>query len=125
MQEQLVFNDEIAKFKTLADLLEDVVYRNSKMSAGEIAAALDLSPSELTRMIRHNDYADEYRRNFPLAKLPLLLEVTEDYRLIHWLNYKYLVPEEAKRRVRLEKLERTLPIIEAALKEIKGFKRGK
>jgi hypothetical protein len=123
-QQELSLDNEVMKFKSVEELLEDVIYRNPKMSASEIAAALDKSPSELSRMIRPNP-DQEYQRRFPLSDLPRLIEATEDNRIIEWLYFKYLVPEETKRRIKLEKLERALPLIESALREIKGIKKGK
>jgi hypothetical protein len=78
-----------------------------------VAADLDMSVSELSRKLADNP-ADPV--NFPLNRLPELIEATGDKRPIYWLVEKFLEDAETKRKRNLDTIGDLLPRLEAALK---------
>ena len=76
-----------------------------------IAADLDMSVSELSRKL--NDTADVH---FPLKRLPELIEVTGDNRLIYWLIEKFLEDKEAKQKRAIEEIASLLPKLQQLVK---------
>lgn len=93
------------------------VVRASVYSCGRafksVAADLDMSVSELSRKLSDNPNDPV---NFPLNRLPELIEATGDKRPVYWLVEKFLEDADVKRKRNLDTLGMLLPQIEAALK---------
>lgn len=101
------------QFPEFIDLLAAVVYASRPGLTG-IAAALDKSPSLLSRMLsRHADDP----RHLPAADIPKIIQSTGDRRPIYWLIEKFLEDPEVKRRRALDYLAELMPQLQGLLKE--------
>jgi hypothetical protein len=99
------------QFRTLKQVLAAAVY-GFRGGLGAVAVHCDLSPSALSRMLNENE-GDP--RHLPVDLLPLIVEVTQDMRPVHWLVAKFLPSEEARTRAAVAQLENLAPQIVAAL----------
>ena len=77
-----------------------------------IAADIDYSPSLLSRMLVDNP---DDPRNFPVDRLPDLIEATGDRRPVLWLVEKFLEDAESQRRHAMEQLASVMPQLMKAL----------
>ena len=97
------------------------VVRASVYSCGHpfkaVAAELDLSVSELSRMLGHNPNDP---RNFPLERLPDLIRATGDKRPVLWLVESFLDDPSARRQHAVDRLGALLPEIAALVKEARA-----
>lgn len=97
------------------------VVRASVYSCGRqfkaVAADLDLSVSELSRMLADNPNDP---RNFPVARLAELIHATGDKRPVLWLAEKFLEEPEARRQSAIDKLQSILPEIASLLAEARA-----
>lgn len=96
------------QFPELMDLVVAVVY-GSRGGLGGVAAALDKSPSLLSRMLNRNP---EEQRHLPLSDLPKIIESTRDHRIIHWLVEKYCEDPDAQRKRQMEEIANLLPTLQ-------------
>lgn len=83
----------------------------------DVAADLDLSMSELSRRLNPSQ-GDP--RNFDVNLLVEFIEKTGDLTPLHWLNAKFLTDDHSRKALAVQKLERMLPEIAAALNEVKA-----
>jgi len=117
MQLKLDFDASITtQFKELEDVVAAVVY-GYKGGLGAVAAACDVAPSTLSRMLNRNE--DDPRR-FPLEYLAPVIEVTKDLRPIHWLVAKFVPDPQARRDAAMATLVSLLPQIVSIVEEVKG-----
>lgn len=99
------------RFPNIEDVLVASVYSGKKPHK-TIAYDLDESPSSLTRKVKGD-------LEFPVSKLPALIESTEDTTIIHWLIEKFLVDSSETREAALKQLAAMVPEIQALLKAAK------
>ncbi len=78
-----------------------------------IAADLDMSSSRLSRMLNEADP----NLNFPLHRLPDLIQATGDDTPIRWLVEKFCEDPEAKRKRVVAELSKTLGKVQALLQQ--------
>lgn len=108
------------RFRTLRSVMAAVVYQ-SKIGLDGCAAACDVSPSTLSRMLNEQDEV-ENKRNFPADFIAPIVMKTNDARPLQWLNEK-CTPDEATRIERvLSKAEIVLPAIEEFVKLVPALK---
>ena len=79
-----------------------------------IAADLDYSPSLLSRMLADNP---DDPRNFPVDRLPDLVEATGDKRPVLWLVEYFLEDAESRRKQALDQLASMMPQLQQALRQ--------
>ena len=103
------------QFPEFIDLIAAVVY-GARGGIKSVAADLDLSPGQLSRMLSR-DTGD--RRYFPAELVPALVESTQDKRPVYWMVEKFLEDEDAKRRRAVDELTQMLPAIQQALEAVK------
>jgi hypothetical protein len=101
------------QFPDLMDLVSVVVY-GSRPGLGGVAAALDKSPSLLSRMLNKNP--DE-QRNLPAEDLPKIVNATGDKRIVYWLIEKFCEDKDSKRNRALDRLAEMLPDIQSTLEQ--------
>lgn len=77
-----------------------------------LAADLDYSPSKLSRMLADNP---DDPINFPLHRLPDLIEATGDPTPVYWLIERFLEPADHKHERAASLLAQLLPLVQAAL----------
>lgn len=99
------------QFPDLMDLISVVVY-GSRSGLGGVAAAIDKSPSLLSRMLNKNP--DE-QRNLPLADLTKIITETGDLRPVYWLIEKFCEDKDAKTRRAMSRLPELLEEIKEVL----------
>jgi hypothetical protein len=109
------------QFRTLKQVCAACVY-GFRGGLGAVAIHCDLSPSALSRMLNENE---DDPRHLPVDLLTSIIEVTQDYRPIHWLIAKFLPSEEVRARAAVTQLESVLPQITAALAVLQKSKRTK
>lgn len=92
------------RFPTFMDAIRHVVY-GGKARPKNIAADLDLSQSELSKMISGLE-----NRRFPVQRLDELIEATGDLTPVYWLVEKFCledaITDEQLKRALMESLER-------------------
>jgi hypothetical protein len=104
------------RFPTLMDVVRHDVENCGKLKK-TIAADMDMSPSEFSRILADNP-ADP--RNFTLNMLPAFVRATGRKTTIYWLIEAFLEDPE-KRKVRaLETLSEMLPQIAALVKDARA-----
>jgi hypothetical protein len=106
------------QFKTLKQCVAAVVY-GSRIGLNGCAAACDVSPSTLTKMLNKQDDA-ENQRHLPLDFLPLIVEATGDLRPLQWLGAKFLPNDEMRRDAAIARMEQLLPELASLLAASKG-----
>lgn len=99
------------RYPNIEDVLVASVYSGKKPHK-TIAYDLDESPSSLTRKVKGD-------LEFPVSKLPALIESTGDTTIIHWLIERFLVDHGEAKQAALSKLATLIPEIEALLKAAK------
>lgn len=100
------------QFPSFAHCISAAVYGCGKPFKN-IAADLDLTSSYLSRMLNENDDG----ANFPLHRLPALIEATGDHRPIYWLVEQFCRSNEDKRERALSALAEMLPRIEKLVRQ--------
>ena len=80
-----------------------------------VAADLDYSPSRLSRMLADNP---DDPINFPLDRLPDLLQATGDLSPIYWLIERFLEDEESRKRRAIAELQQLLPKLGTLLRSV-------
>lgn len=101
------------RYETLLDCVEASVAGCGKQKKS-IAMDLDIQPSTFSRMFS----LDDSGVNFPLSKLPRLIEVTGDLAPIFWLVEKYCEGEDAKQKRALAEIPAALDRIQKLLKAV-------
>lgn len=108
------------KFGKLLDLLAAQT-TNSRRPLKSIASDMDLSPSDLTRKLRHYD-GDP--RAFSVEDLDRWITATGDLSPLHWLLEKHVVMARDAREELLDRLAEKygeLDDLAALLKELRGM----
>lgn len=106
----------VHQFPEFRDVVRASVYSCGRQFKA-IAADLDLSVSELSRMLADNP-GDP--RHFPVARLPELIAATGDRRPVLWLAERFLEEPGARRQSAIDRLGTLLPEIAALLAEAKS-----
>ena len=103
------------RYPDLIDLIAAVVYGN-RLGLSEIAAALDMAPSQLSRML--NRQSDD-KRHFPANALPALITVTGDLRPVYWLVEAFIESPDVRKQRAVDEISALLPRIHDLLGQIK------
>lgn len=104
------------RFPTLMDVIRNDVENCGKLKK-QIAAEMDMSPSEFSRVLAGNP-SDP--RNFIIDMLPGFIAATGRKTTIYWLLEKFLQDPEKRRTRALETLSAMLPEIARLVKDAKG-----
>ena len=104
----------VSQFPDWHDLIAHVVY-GSRIGLAGVAAHLDRSPSELSRMLNKNP---DDPRNLPDRDVVLIIEATGDHRPVYWLIERFLEDPQAKRDRAREDLAALVPQLKAVLAEL-------
>lgn len=119
---QLPLNFEVgltARFRRLEDAINHTVLNYSKgMEA--VAAALDQSPSELSRRLNAHlaqKEGDANNRPLRVADMVGTLEETKDYRPIFWLIERFLRDPEVQRTQAIHELAKVMPYVQALIEQ--------
>ena len=109
------------RFKSLKQVCAHAVY-SSRGGLTGVAAALDMSPSELSKRLSETDSSD----NRPLrdSDIEKIIQETGDHSIVHWQVEKYLGDPQAKRDAAMSQLVALAPVF-AALAEQAGVSIGK
>jgi hypothetical protein len=107
------------QFRTLKQCVAACVY-GYRGGLGTVAAACDVSPSALSRMLNENE---DDPRHLPIDFLTKIIEVTGDIRPLQWLAAKFVPDEDTRRDMALSRIEQILPGLVADLAAIKGKRR--
>lgn len=106
------------QFPRLRDLLNAVVY-GSRGSLNAVAADLDVSPSELSRMLnRHPEQGDP--RKLDIDDFVAILASTGDPRPLQWLAEKFTRSPEDVRAQAAQQLAALLPMVGALIEQAGG-----
>lgn len=97
------------QFPELIDLVASVVY-GSRIGLKGCAAALDMSPSNLSRILSRRDPDDV--RHFDIGWISPLIQATDDRRPISWLIEKHLEDPETKRKQLVDQVATVLPLLQ-------------
>ena len=106
------------QFRTLKQCVAAVVY-GYRGGLNSVAAACDVSPSTLSRMLNENE---DDPRHLPLGFLPLIVEATGDIRPLQWLAAKFLPDDNMRREAALSRIEQVLPQL---LADVVALKKGR
>lgn len=101
------------QFETFREVVRASVYDCGRQFKA-VAADLDLSVSELSRMLADNA-SDP--RHFPIYRLPDLIRATGDKRPVLWLVESFLDDPGARRQHAVDRIEALLPELVAMVKE--------
>lgn len=96
------------QYRTLRECLCAVVYQ-FRGGIGGVAAAIDMSPSDLGRRLNHGD--GDPLRNLDIDLLAAIVEATGDHRPVLWLVERFLPSDEQKRRAAVDTLATLMPQI--------------
>lgn len=96
-----------AQFPRLEDVFVAVVYSH-RLGLNGVAAALDQSPSEMSR--RLNRESDDHRP-LRVQDMVAILQATSDFRPIYWLIEKFMESPEARRVRASDQLVSLLPAL--------------
>ena len=114
MQLDLDFERGLAeRFPTLMDVVRNDVENCGKLKKS-IAADMDMSPSEFSRVLANNP-SDP--RNFTLDMLPAFIKATGRKTTIYWLIEAFLDDPVKRRESALATLAEMLPGIAALVKQ--------
>lgn len=108
------------QFRSLKEVCAAVVH-GYRGGISAVAAHCDLAPSTLSRMLA---FKDDETRTLPADLVTSIMEVTKDYRPIHWQIAKFLPSEEVRARAAVMQLEGVLPQITAALAVLQKHAKG-
>lgn len=104
------------QFRTLKQCVAAVVY-GYRGGLSSVAAACDVSPSTLSRMLNENE---DDPRHLPLDFLPLIIEATGDIRPLQWLAAKFLPDDNMRRDAAISRIEQLLPVLVADMATLKA-----
>jgi hypothetical protein len=104
------------QFRTLKQCVAAVVY-GYRGGLNSVAAACDVSPSTLSRMLNENE---DDPRHLPLDFLPLIVEATGDIRPLQWLAARFVPDDDMRREAALSRIEQLLPGLVADVATLKG-----
>lgn len=107
-----------ARFPKLRDLLTSVVY-DSRGSLNAVAADLDCSPSELSRMLNRLPQQGDPRK-LDIEDFVGIIASTGDVRPIEWLIEKFTADPERRRAQATEELARLMPAIAELIEQAGG-----
>jgi hypothetical protein len=107
--------------KTLRECVAAVVYQHPH-GIGGVAAAVDMSPSELGRRLNHAK--DDPQRNLDIDDVVRIVEATGDHRPVLWLVEKFLPSDEQKRKSAVDQLSNLMPQLAALLAEAGATGKG-
>lgn len=117
LQLKLDFDAGICEqYRTLKQVVAAVVY-GYRGGLGAVAAACDVSPSTLSRMLNENE---DDPRHLPLDFLPKIIEETGDLRPLQWLAAKFLPDDKTRRDAAVAGIESLLPHLCALLASAKA-----
>lgn len=105
-----------AQYPRLRDVLVAVVY-GSRPGLKGVAAEIDVSPSELSRML-NVDQSDP--RKLDVDDFVAILSATGDMRPLHWLAEKFTRSPEDVRAQAAEQLQALLPMIGTLIEQAGG-----
>lgn len=111
-----------SRHRSLEDCLAAVVH-NYRGGMEAVAAALDMSPSELSRRLNAHVQAKEgdvSNRPLRVADLVGIVVATGDYRPIYWLAEKFLRDPDSQRSAAMQQMAVLAPIF-VALAEQAGI----
>lgn len=103
------------QFRTLKQCVAAVVY-GYRGGLNSVAAACDVSPSTLSRMLNEN--MDD-PRHLPLDFLPSIIQATGDLRPLQWLAAKFLPDDNMRREAAISRIEQLLPQLAADMATLK------
>lgn len=103
------------RYPDLIDLIAAVVYGN-RLGLNDIAGALDMAPSQLSRML--NRQSDD-KRHFPANALPALIAATGDLRPVYWLVERFVESPDVRKQRAVDELATLLPRIDELLRQVK------
>lgn len=109
------------QFRSLRECVAAVVY-SSRAGLGGCAAACDVSPSTLTKMLnRQKD--DENERHLPVDFITIIIGETKDIRPLLWLAAKFLPDDASRQEAVLARVEQLLPAMTEAMSLFGQLKR--
>jgi hypothetical protein len=108
----------LEQFRTLKQCVAAVVY-SYRGGLSSVAAACDVAPSTLSRMLNENE---DDPRHLPLDFLPSIVEVTGDIRPLQWLAAKFIPDDNTRREAALSRIEQLLPQLMA---DVATMKKGR
>ena len=112
MQREFDFQPGLTRqFPNYMDLLAAVVY-GSRIGLSGVAAELDVSPSQLSRMLNRNP---DDLRHLPADAIPKIVRATGDYRPVYWLMESFLEDPDAKRKRAIDELQLLVPQIQSLI----------
>jgi hypothetical protein len=106
------------QFRTLKQCVAAVVY-GYRGGLNSVAAACDVSPSTLSRMLNENE---DDPRHLPLDFLPSIIDATGDIRPLQWLAAKFLPDDAMRREAALSRIEQLLPQL---MSDVATLKKGR
>lgn len=119
---QLALDFEVgltARFRRLEDCINHTVLNYTKgMEA--VAAALDQSPSELSRRLNAHlaqKEGDVNNRPLRVADMVGTMEETKDYRPIFWLVERFMRDPEVQRTQAIHQLAQVMPYVTALIEQ--------
>ena len=119
LQLKLDFEPGITEqFRTLKQCVAACVY-GYRGGLGNVAAACDVSPSALSRMLNENE---DDPRHLPIDFLTAIIATTGDIRPLQWLAAKFVPDEDTRRDVALTQLEKILPLLPGLMADIAASK---
>lgn len=107
------------QFRTLKQCVAACVY-GYRGGLGSVAAACDVSPSALSRMLNENE---DDPRHLPIDFLTKIIEATGDIRPLQWLAAKFVPDEDTRRDMALSRIEQMMPALVEALAAAKSKRR--
>ena len=111
------------QYPRFKDLLMVVVY-NSRAGLSGIAAACDVSPSLLSRMLKTDDDDKDQKRNLPIELLPTIIAETGDLRPVYWLVEKFVPTKDELQRAAMDKIVEMVPALLLLLQAAQDEKSG-
>jgi hypothetical protein len=107
------------QFRTLKQCVAASVY-GYRGGLGTVAAACDVSPSALSRMLNENE---DDPRHLPIDFLTKIIEVTGDIRPLQWLAAKFIPDEDTRHEMAVARLEQMVPALLETLAAAKSKRR--
>lgn len=102
------------QFPELIDLVTAVVY-GSRAGLSGVAGELDMSPSQLSRMLNRNP---DDLRHLPAAALVNIVRATDDRRIIFWFMEKFLEDSDTKKKRAISELASLVPQVQRLLDSV-------
>jgi len=116
----LVFTPGLtAQFRTLEDCIAATVLSH-RGGIDDVAPALDMSPSELSRRLNAHVLAkegDSSNRPLRVTDMVLAISKTKDFRPIFWLVERFLQDPEAQRTQAIHQLANIMPVVQALIEQ--------